>query len=88
MESKKRASNVKTSVCLFKWRYRPQYLCLVKKWDAPVPRTLADQVARCLSDCAIGAAQPILAPIPTEVEVKILDSWRKYRVRATKCSLI
>ena len=40
-----------------------------------VPRSLADRVARCLSDCAIGAAQPILAPIPTEVEVKVLDSW-------------
>ncbi len=40
-----------------------------------VPRTLAARVARCLSDCAIGAAQPILAPIPTEVEVKVLDSW-------------
>ena len=40
-----------------------------------VPRTLADRVARSLSDYAIAAAQPILAPIPTEVEVKVLDSW-------------
>ncbi len=40
-----------------------------------VPRSLADRVARCLSDCAIGAALAILAPIPTEVEVKVLDSW-------------
>ncbi len=40
-----------------------------------VPRKLADRVARCLSDCAIDAARPILAPIPVEVEVKVLDSW-------------
>ncbi|BAU67510.1 DNA polymerase I-like protein (plasmid) [Stanieria sp. NIES-3757] len=40
-----------------------------------VPRSLADRVARCLSDCAIRAAKPILAPIPVEVEVKVLDSW-------------
>ncbi len=40
-----------------------------------VPRDLADRVARCLSECAINAARPILAPIPVEVEVKVLDSW-------------
>ncbi|MDJ0690184.1 MAG: DNA polymerase [Xenococcaceae cyanobacterium MO_188.B32] len=40
-----------------------------------VPRKLADRVARCLSDCAVEAARPILAPIPVEVEVKVLDSW-------------
>ncbi len=40
-----------------------------------VPRQLADRVARCLSDCAIKAARAILAPIPVEVEVKVLDSW-------------
>ena len=40
-----------------------------------VPRSLADRVARCLSDCAVEAARPILAPIPVEVEVKVLDSW-------------
>ena len=40
-----------------------------------VPRSLADRVARCLSDCAVEAAKPILAPIPVEVEVKVLDSW-------------
>ena len=40
-----------------------------------VPRDLADRVARCLSDCAAEAARPIIAPIPTEVEVKVLDSW-------------
>ena len=41
VESKKCASNVKTSVCLFKWRYRPKYLCLVKKWDAPAKEYIA-----------------------------------------------
>ena len=40
-----------------------------------VPRDVADRVARCLSDCAVSAARPILAPIPVEVEVKVLDSW-------------
>ena len=40
-----------------------------------VPRSLAGRVARCLSDCAVEAAKPILAPIPVEVEVKVLDSW-------------
>ena len=40
-----------------------------------VPRVEADRVARCLSDFAVKAAKPILAPIPVEVEVKILDSW-------------
>ena len=40
-----------------------------------VPCSLADKVARCLSDCAVDAARPILAPIPVEVEVKVLDSW-------------
>lgn len=40
-----------------------------------VPRALADKVARCLSNCAVKAAKPILAPIPVEVEVKVLDSW-------------
>ena len=40
-----------------------------------VPRDLADKVARCLSDCAVRAARPILAPIPVEVEVKVLNSW-------------
>ncbi len=40
-----------------------------------VPRNLADKVARCLSECAIDAARPILNPIPVEVEVKVLDSW-------------
>jgi DNA polymerase I len=40
-----------------------------------VPRSSADRVARCLSDCAVEAARPILTPIPVEVEVKVLDSW-------------
>ncbi|MEL6579189.1 MAG: DNA polymerase [Cyanobacteria bacterium J06621_12] len=40
-----------------------------------VPQELADKAARCLADCAIKAAQPILNPIPVEVEVRILDSW-------------
>ncbi|HHP7231099.1 MAG TPA: DNA polymerase [Xenococcaceae cyanobacterium] len=40
-----------------------------------VPRDEADRVARCLSDCAVKAAKPILAPIPVEVEVKVLDNW-------------
>ncbi len=40
-----------------------------------VPHDLADKVAQCLSNCAVEAAKPILAPIPVEVEVKILDSW-------------
>lgn len=40
-----------------------------------VPRELADRVARCLSDCAVEAAKPILNSIPVEVEVKILNSW-------------
>ncbi|MDJ0589561.1 MAG: DNA polymerase [Pleurocapsa sp. MO_226.B13] len=40
-----------------------------------VPHDLADKAARCLSDCAVKAAQPILNPIPVEVEVKILNSW-------------
>ncbi|MEO1004635.1 MAG: DNA polymerase [Cyanobacteria bacterium J06638_38] len=40
-----------------------------------VPQDLADKAARCLSDCAVKAAKPILAPIPVEVEVKILNSW-------------
>ena len=40
-----------------------------------VPHDLADKAARCLSDCAVKAAKPILAPIPVEVEVEILDSW-------------
>lgn len=40
-----------------------------------VPRELADKTARCLSDCAVKAAKPILTPIPVEVEVKILNSW-------------
>ena len=24
-------------MCLFEWRYLPEYLYLVKKWDAPLP---------------------------------------------------
>ncbi len=40
-----------------------------------VPHELADKAARCLSDCAVKAAKPILNPIPAEVEVIILDSW-------------
>ncbi|MBE9047752.1 DNA-directed DNA polymerase [Pleurocapsales cyanobacterium LEGE 10410] len=40
-----------------------------------VPQELADKAARCLSDCAVKAAKPILTPIPVEVEVKILNSW-------------
>ena len=40
-----------------------------------VPDKLADKAARCLSDCAVKAAKPILTPIPVEVEVKILNSW-------------
>lgn len=39
-----------------------------------VPRKLADKAARCLSDYAIEAAQPILDPIPVEIKVKILNS--------------
>ena len=39
-----------------------------------VPRKLADKAARCLADYAVEAAQPILNPIPVEVEVRILDS--------------
>ena len=40
-----------------------------------VPKELADKAARCLSDCTVKAAKPILAPIPVEIEVRILDSW-------------
>ena len=40
-----------------------------------VPQKLANGAARCLADCAVQAAKPILAPIPVEVEVKILNSW-------------
>jgi DNA polymerase-1 len=40
-----------------------------------VPHELADKAARCLSDCAVKAAKPILAPIPVEVETEILNSW-------------
>ena len=28
-----------------------------------------------LSNCAIQAARPVLASIPVEVEVKVLDNW-------------
>ncbi len=38
-----------------------------------MPRSLASRVARCLSDCTVKAAQPILAPIPVEVEIEVLD---------------
>lgn len=34
-ESKKRISNVEASMCLFEPRYCPEYLYLVKNWDAP-----------------------------------------------------
>ena len=40
-----------------------------------VPQELADKTARCLFDCAVKAAQPILDQIPVEVDVKILNSW-------------
>ena len=40
-----------------------------------VPQELANKAAQCLSNCAVRAAKPILAPIPVEVEVEILNSW-------------
>jgi Ca2+-binding RTX toxin-like protein len=50
MESKQRVSNIKASLRLFEQRDWLEYLCLVKKWDAPDGDAVRSQVTYTLGD--------------------------------------